>query len=142
MLTRRGVMELGLACSVAALLPWRAGAEVPTLDEMRQAFTSGAATEAGGLELNITELAENGASVPVELRAPEGAVALMMLMPGNFQPHAFTARFGPAAGSPRLATRIRLAQSQEVIALAEMADGRFLEARKHVDVTLGGCITG
>lgn len=142
MLSRRGVMGMGLAASVAALLPWRAVAEVPSLEEMIDGFTGGAQTERDGLELDITDLAENGASVPVELRAPAGAAALMLLMPGNFQPHAYTARFGPAAGSPRLATRIRLAQSQEVIALAEMADGRFLEARKRVDVTLGGCIAG
>jgi sulfur-oxidizing protein SoxY len=51
----------------------------------------------------------------------------------------FTARFGEAAGGRALATRIRLAASQTVVAIAALADGRFVRAEANVLVTVGGC---
>ncbi len=47
--------------------------------------------------------------------------------------------FGPAAGSQSVATRIRLAKTQNVIAYAKMADGSIKKAQSTVKVTIGGC---
>ena len=63
----------------------------------------------------------------------------MLLASGNPEPAVATFTFGPAAGSQMAATRIRLAKTQEVIALAKMADGSIKKAQATVKVTIGGC---
>jgi sulfur-oxidizing protein SoxY len=50
-----------------------------------------------------------------------------------------TFNFGPLAGSQSASTRIRLAGTQEVVAIAKMADGSFVKASSTVKVTIGGC---
>jgi sulfur-oxidizing protein SoxY len=50
-----------------------------------------------------------------------------------------TFTFGPLAASQTAATRIRLASTQDVIAIAKMVDGSFVQATKNVKVTIGGC---
>jgi sulfur-oxidizing protein SoxY len=109
-----------------------------TVDELTSAFTGGAAPAADGITLTAPEIAENGNTVPIEVDAP-GAVAIMLLAAGNPTPAVATFAFGPAAGSQRAATRIRLATTQDVIALAKMADGSIKQAAATVKVTIGGC---
>jgi sulfur-oxidizing protein SoxY len=50
-----------------------------------------------------------------------------------------TFTFGPLAASQSASTRIRLASTQDVIAIAKMADGSFVQATNNVKVTIGGC---
>jgi len=76
--------------------------------------------------------------VPVEVDAP-GAVAIMLLATGNPEPAVATFAFGPAAGAQRASTRIRLAKTQDVVAMARMADGSVVQAQATVKVTIGGC---
>jgi sulfur-oxidizing protein SoxY len=92
----------------------------------------------GGITLDTPEIAENGNTVPVSVSAP-GAVAIMLLATGNPNPDVGTFTFGPLAASQTAATRIRLASTQDVIAIAKMADGSFVQATKNVKVTIGGC---
>ncbi len=89
-------------------------------------------------DLALPEIAENGNTVPVEVDAP-GAVAILLLASGNPEPAVATFTFGPAAANQRAATRIRLAQTQDVIAMAKMADGSIVQASATVKVTIGGC---
>ena len=63
----------------------------------------------------------------------------MLLAAGNPEPSVCTFTFGPAAGSQKAATRIRLAKTQDVIALAKMPDGSIKQASTTVKVTIGGC---
>ena len=63
----------------------------------------------------------------------------MLLAAGNPTPGVATFNFGPAAGAQMAATRIRLAGTQDVIALAKMADGSIKQAQATVKVTIGGC---
>lgn len=137
-LSRRRTLTLGMAGAAIAVLPMpgRAGAQ-PT-DALITRFTGGAQTVTGPLELTLPSVADNGASVNVSVECP-GATAIRLIAPANPTPEVFTASFGPLAGSQRASTRIRLAESQEVIALARMADGSFAEARAHVSVTVSGC---
>ncbi len=135
-LTRRHTMLMALGATAAALLPLRAGAA--TVDEALAAYTGGAAVGEGGITLTAPEIAENGNTVPVSVSAP-GAVSIMLLAAGNPNPAVGTFRFGPLAGSQSASTRIRLAGTQDVIAIAEMPDGSFVQTSQEVKVTIGGC---
>ncbi|PRX31912.1 sulfur-oxidizing protein SoxY [Meinhardsimonia xiamenensis] len=134
-LSRRDAMVLGAGAGLATLLPIRAMAAG---EEQIAAFTGGAEVGEGGITLTAPEIAENGNTVPIEVEAP-GAEAILVLALGNPRPEVMTANFGPLAGSQRVATRIRLAKTQDVLAIAKMADGRFVQAKSTVKVTIGGC---
>ncbi len=92
----------------------------------------------GGVTLDAPEIAENGNTVPISVSA-EGAASIMVLAAGNPTPPVATFNFGPLAGSSSASTRIRLAGTQDVIAVAKMADGSFARTSKEVKVTIGGC---
>jgi sulfur-oxidizing protein SoxY len=102
------------------------------------AFTGGAEIGEGGITLTAPEIAENGNTVPIEVSAP-GAEAIVILAAGNPTPAVATVNFGPMAGEQFASTRIRLAGTQDVLAIARMPDGSFVQARQEVKVTIGGC---
>ncbi len=135
-LTRRSVMVLGAGFAAATLLPL--GPAHAAVEDSINAFTGGAAVGEGGITLTTPEIAENGNTVPISVSAP-GAVAIMMLATGNPNPDVGTFKFGPLAASQSATTRIRLAGTQDVIAIAKMADGSFVQAKNTVKVTIGGC---
>ncbi|NND21404.1 MAG: thiosulfate oxidation carrier protein SoxY [Silicimonas sp.] len=134
-LTRRQTMIVGLGAVAAAMMPLRAMASV---EEYVTEFTGGADTGEGGVTLNAPEIAENGNTVPIEVSAP-GAVAIAVFAAGNPVPPVATFNFGPLAASQSASTRIRLAKTQDVIAVAKMADGSFVQTSQTVKVTIGGC---
>lgn len=134
-LSRRDALMLGLGAAALSFMPFRASAAV---DDLIATFTGGAAVGEGGLTLTAPEIAENGNTVPVTVAAP-GAVSILMLAAGNPTPPVATFNFGPQAGAQAASTRIRLAGTQDVIAIAKMADGSFTRASATVKVTIGGC---
>ena len=134
--TRRDALILGAGAATAVLLPVQAFASAS--DDAIAAFTGGAATSDGGIELTAPEIAENGNTVPVAVSAP-GAVSIMLLAAGNPNPDVCTFNFGELAGAQSGSTRIRLAGTQSVIAVAKMADGSFVQTSSVVKVTIGGC---
>jgi sulfur-oxidizing protein SoxY len=107
-------------------------------DDAIAAFTGGVGVTEGGIDLTAPEIAENGNTVPVAVSAP-GAVSIMLLATGNPTPAVATFNFGSLAGSRRGSTRIRLAKTQDVVAIAKMEDGTFRRAGATVKVTIGGC---
>ncbi len=133
--SRRETLALGLGAAALAAMPFSATAAV---DDAVAAFTGGAAVTDGGVELTTPEIAENGNTVPVQVSAP-GAVSILVLASGNPTPGVATFNFGPASGSQTASTRIRLAGTQDVVAIAKMADGSFKRAANTVKVTIGGC---
>ncbi|MBV0912772.1 thiosulfate oxidation carrier protein SoxY [Anianabacter salinae] len=133
--TRRQSILTGLGAAVAAFLPFRAFAAVE--DNIAE-FTGGAEPGSGGITLTAPEIAENGNTVPIEVSAP-GAVSIAVFAAGNPTPAVATFNFGPLAASQSASTRIRLAGTQDVVAVAKMADGSFVSDRKEVKVTIGGC---
>ena len=135
--TRRETLAIGAGAAVAASLPIGAMAATPA-DEAIAAFTGGAQMGEGGLTLTAPEIAENGNTVPIEVSAP-GAEAIMVLALGNPTPGVARFRFGPNAAAQAAATRIRLAGTQDVLAVARMGDGSFVKASATVKVTIGGC---
>ncbi|PUB18919.1 thiosulfate oxidation carrier protein SoxY [Yoonia sediminilitoris] len=134
-LTRRHTLMLAAGSAVAAMLPMRASAAA---EEAIAAFTGGAEVGSGGITLTAPEIAENGNTVPIAVDAP-GAEAIMILAMGNPTPGVATFNFGPLAAAQSGSTRIRLAGTQDVVAIARMPDGSFVQASQEVKVTIGGC---
>jgi sulfur-oxidizing protein SoxY len=133
--TRRETLALGGAAALAFVMPFRANAAV---DDAIAEFTGGAAIGDAGIELTAPEIAENGNTVPIAVSAP-GATAIMLLAAGNPTPGVATFNFGPLAASQSASTRMRLAGTQDVVAIAKLADGSFARSAKTVKVTIGGC---
>lgn len=133
--SRRDTLALGLGAVALTVLPFRVNAAA---DDAIAAFTGGAAVTDGGIDLGAPKIAENGNTVPIDVSAP-GATAVMLLAAGNPTPGVATYNFGELAGAQSASTRIRLAGTQDVIAIAKMADGSFARATKTVKVTIGGC---
>ncbi len=136
-LNRRETLALGLGAAAIVALPVRFAAAA-TGDEMIAAFTGGAAVAEGGVTITAPEIAENGNTVPVAV-ASENAVSIMVLAMGNPTPGVATFNFGEGAGAHSASTRMRLAGTQDVVAIAKMADGSFARAAATVKVTIGGC---
>lgn len=133
--TRRETMAIGAGAALAAVLPGVVSAAVQANVEE---FTGGADVGTGGVTLTAPEIAENGNTVPIEVSAP-GAVEILVLALGNPTPPVARFQFGALAGDQSASTRIRLAGTQDVIAVAKMADGSFVQDTKTVKVTIGGC---
>jgi sulfur-oxidizing protein SoxY len=135
--TRRNILAIGSgAFAVASVAGMPAFAS--KTDDAITAFTGGVGVTEGGIDLTAPEIAENGNTVPVAVSAP-GAVSIMLLATGNPTPAVATFNFGSLAGSRRGSTRIRLAKTQDVVAIAKMEDGTFRRAGATVKVTIGGC---
>ena len=133
--SRRDTLALGLGVAALTMLPFRVNAAA---DDAIAAFTGGASVEDGGIDLGAPEIAENGNTVPIDVSAP-GATAILLLAAGNPTPGVATYNFGELAGTQAASTRIRLAGTQDVVAIAKMSDGSFKRAAKTVKVTIGGC---
>ena len=135
-LSRREALVLALGSVPAAAIPMSALASV---DEAVAAFTGGAAvTDGAGVTLTAPEIAENGNTVPVSVDAP-GASSILVLAAGNPTPAVATFNFGELAGAHSASTRIRLSKTQDVVAIAKLADGTFVRTSSEVKVTIGGC---
>lgn len=134
-LTRRNALFMGAGAVVTFGLPLPAtAADIQAITD----FTGGAAMGEGGITLTAPEIAENGNTVPIEVAAP-GASEILVLALGNPTPGVATFKFGPMAGAQSASTRIRLAGTQDVVAIAKMADGSFVQAKSTIKVTIGGC---
>ena len=135
--TRRDTMAIGGAAALTAILPSLSPAAIP-VNELVMGVTGGADAASTGITLTAPEIAENGNTVPITVDAP-GAVAITVLAAGNPLPGVATFNFGSGNPSQNATTRIRLAGTQDVVAVAEMADGTFASAHQTVKVTIGGC---
>lgn len=99
----------------------------------------------GKLAFELPEIAENGNTVPftVAVDSPmtekEYVKAIHVISTGNPQPGVATFTFTPLSGKAGVASRLRLAKTQDVVSVAETSDGKFLLAKRTVKVTIGGC---
>jgi len=138
-ISRRTFCQLGAGAAALALAPaLPAFASTDPVQEAILAFTGGAAPAEGDIELTTPEIAENGNTVPIGVDAP-GATQITLFADGNPVPNVATFNFGPLSASRSASTRIRLATTQNVIAVAKMEDGSFQMAKAEVKVTIGGC---
>src|SRR4030088_1465616 len=100
----------------------------------------------GKVKLDLPPLVENGNTVPltVSVESPmtpaDHVKAIHVFNEKNPQPHVFSARLGPQNGKAVVATRIKLGDSQKIVAIAETSSGAFWSASADVIVTLAACI--
>ncbi len=105
-----------------------------------------AEVKTGKVKLEVPPLSENGNSVTMTVTVdspmtPKDYVkAIHVLSEKNPQPNVISVTLGPRAGSPTIQTRIRLADSQDIVAIAELSDGTFWQDSGNVIITLGACL--
>ena len=108
--------------------------------------TGGAPLREGKVTLDIPPLVENGNAVPLTVKvdspmtADDHVKAIHIFNEKNPQPNVFNAWLSPANGQAQVATRIKLADSQKVVAVAETSKGEFWSAHTDVIVTIAACI--
>ena len=106
---------------------------------------AGRTAKEGGVKLDVPAIAENGLVVPlnVEVESPMTAdnyvKSVHLFADGNPNPLVATFHFTPLSGKAAASTRIRLAQTQDIIAIAELSNGELRTAKSEVKVTIGGC---
>lgn len=146
-LNRRQALTLGTGAMVATTLSLRAGparAAKNNTDEAIKAFTRGKEPAKGKVKLELPEIAENGNTVPMTVSVdapmtPDSYVEeVMIVAEGNPNPGVVSFHFTPSS-VPEANTRIRLAETQNVIAVARMNDGSVFSDVRQVKVTIGGC---
>ena len=145
-LDRRSFVASGTAMVTTTVLfgsAVRAG--VPEVEAAIKAIVGDGTIEEGRISLDLPEIAENGNTVPltIEVESPmtedDYVKAVYVFAEGNPLPEVATMRFTPRSGEAVASTRIRLAKTQKVRAVAEMSDGSIFSASREVKVTIGGC---
>jgi sulfur-oxidizing protein SoxY len=135
----------GLALAVAVE---PASAAPPAMQEAIQTVVGAARVGTGRVKLELPPLSENGNTVPltVSVESPmteaDHVRAIHVFTEKNPRPEVVTFRLGPRAGRARVGTRIRLADTQNVVAICELSDGSFWSDRASVVVTLSACLEG
>jgi len=133
-----GAFAAGLGCAAGP-----ASALNDYADEIKK-FTGGKTPVEGRVRLELPELAENGNTVPLSVAvdglAGQGAHVqeILVVAPANPNARVIRFRFSPAS-VPEASTRIRLAETQDVVAVAKLSDGTFRQVSRQIKVTIGGC---
>ena len=138
---RREALTGAAALAAAGLMIPQARADNGSAAELA-AFTGGRTPAQGAIRLDLPELAENGNTVPlaVAVDPPEGRTVKEILVVSTENPMPRIIRFRYSEASvPEASTRIRLAATQEVIAVARLDDGSVLSTSRQIKVTIGGC---
>ncbi|MGE0627483.1 MAG: thiosulfate oxidation carrier protein SoxY [Hyphomicrobiaceae bacterium] len=99
----------------------------------------------GKIKLDLPSIAENGLVVPLnfEIESPmtekDYVKSVSFYADGNPNPQIADFHFSPMSPKAAAQIRIRLAKTQNIVAVAEMSDGKLYTAKKEVKVTIGGC---
>ena len=147
-LDRRQALTIGAGALAATALGWSGLPALAVTNGFEQAikqFTGGQEPVEGRVTLDLPQIADDGSAVlmtiTVDSPMTEDAhvTDVLVVADGNPRPGVATFHFSPASGVAEVSTRIRLAQTENVIAVAKMNDGSSFMARKQVTVTVGGC---
>ncbi|MBR0654655.1 SoxY-related AACIE arm protein [Plastoroseomonas arctica] len=137
-----------LAAPTLLLPPATARASPEAMAAALREFTGGAAVTPGRVAMDISPLVENGNTVPLSvivdspMSEADHVSAIAIFNERNPQPHVITAHYSPRSGQALLATHIRLATSQRLLAVAALSDGTFWSDSAQVIVTLAACLEG
>ena len=146
MLTRRTLLSAATGGVLGTLLVAHPADAADDLPAAIKAFTNGAPLQRGRVKLDIAPLVENGNTVPISVHVTspmtpaDHVLAITVLNEKNPQRDVITCRLGPRAGRADISTRIRLATSQQLVAIAQLSDGSFWSDSADVIVTLAACI--
>jgi sulfur-oxidizing protein SoxY len=143
--SRRVVLAAGLGAALS--VAWRpASALSDELAHALRGFTGGAPTREGKVHFDIAPLVENGNTVPITLTvdhpmtASNHVQAIAVFYEKNPQREVISCKLTPRMGRAVVATRIRLATTQQLVAVARLSDGSFWTHTVDVVVTLAACI--
>ena len=143
--TRRDFIALAGSAAVFAVTLRPAEATPATLAAAIRNVVGAEPVKTGKVKLDVPPLVENGNTVPMTVSvaspmAPEDHVkSIHVFNEKNPQPNIGNFYLSPQAGRAQVATRIRLADSQKVVAIAKLSDGSFWSASVDVVVTLAAC---
>ncbi|MEO1282691.1 MAG: thiosulfate oxidation carrier protein SoxY [Pseudomonadota bacterium] len=147
--SRRDVLALGggavAALSLGVSVSSVAVAKGDLVADAISKFSGGAEPKSGKVSLTTPEIAENGNTVPISfsvdspMTSDNYVASVLLLADGNPNPGVATFNFSAMSGEASAATRIRLAKTQNVIAVAKMSDGSVFMDKKQIKVTIGGC---
>jgi sulfur-oxidizing protein SoxY len=140
------LLAFGAASAALALAPTPIAAQQANNHaEMIKKFVGDKEVKAGRITLELPEIAENGNTVPIGLKVDspmsetDYVTDVLVVADGNPLGAVAAFHFYPGTGVAEASTRIRLARSQNIIAVARMSDGSFYRTHKEVKVTIGGC---
>jgi sulfur-oxidizing protein SoxY len=142
---RRQVLALGTGAVAFATWGGSTAHAANDAQDIIDKFTGGKKAAEGKVRLDLPEIAENGNTVPmtVSVESPmteqSHVTDVLIVADGNPRGGVATFRFSPASGAAEANTRVRLATTQNITAVARMNDGSFFTASKQVKVTIGGC---
>jgi len=144
--TRRETLAMAAIAGLAAILAPRLSLadEQAVAAEIKKLYGD-KKFESGKIKLDVPEIAENGLVVPinVDVESPmtdkDYVKAVHVFADGNPLPGVVTYKFTPACGKASASTRMRLAQTQNIVCIAEMSNGNLHMAKAAVKVTIGGC---
>ncbi len=143
---RRGVLSAAAIAAVAALIAPRLASAAPAQVEAEiQKLYAGKTLAEGKIKLDLPSIAENGLVVPlgIDVDSPmtdaNYVKALHVFADGNPNPGVASFYFTPLIPKASVQIRMRLAQTQNIVAIAEMSDGTLFTTKREVKVTIGGC---
>jgi sulfur-oxidizing protein SoxY len=143
--TRRDILVAGTgAFSLLLVRPARATPE--SMAAAIKAFAGEAELRKGKVTLEIPPLVENGNSVPLTVKVespmtPQDFVkTIAVFNERNPQPNVANFHLSPRAGRATVSTRIRLGDSQTIVAVAQMSNGSFWSGSAELVVTLPACV--
>lgn len=147
---RRACLQALTAAATLSLAPALTRAQSPpgllSLQQMTAPLTGGAALRQEGVTLELPALADNGHVVPLRvavaspMTAADHVTHIWLLSPRNPVTRMAVFHLGPWSGRAEIATRVRLAGTQGVVALARLSNGEFLVAQTEVVVTESACL--
>ncbi len=148
-LSRRAALAaLGASSAALALTGWSDGALATVqeaADEIAK-FTGGKTPVQGRITIELPEIAENGNTVPLRVSVESPMTAddyisdVLVVADGNPRPGVAAFRFTPMSGKADVSTRIRLAATQNIVAIARTNKGELFTGQRQVTVTVGGCV--
>lgn len=144
---RRDVLALGVGLAGAAFVR-PAAAQADELTAAVAAHAGGAAVRPGRVKLEVAKLVDNGNVVPVSvsvdspMTAADHVTSIAIFNEKNPQRDIAKFAFGPRSGKASVSTRIRLATSQKLVAVARLSDGSYWSDTADVIVVLAACIDG
>jgi sulfur-oxidizing protein SoxY len=109
-------------------------------------YVGEATVRVGKVKLDVAELVENGNTVPLSvavdspMTATEHVKSIAIFNERNPQRDVMRFALGPRSGRALVATRIRLATTQKLVAIAQMSDGSYWSHTADVIVTLAACV--
>ena len=144
--SRRDTLRLAAASAAALVVaPRLACADVKAVEAEIRKLYADRKIETGRIKLDVPQIAENGLVVPINLEVESPMTdtdyvkSVHVYADGNPLPGILSYTFTPACGKASAAARMRLAQTQNIVAVAEMSDGKLFTAKSEVKVTIGGC---